>query len=134
MLAYPRKRLPYAELSRLLIICLPLGLYHLWNRRYRWRWSIKFGITVVATGIAICLYAGIIGLFSGSRPVMAQSPSPALAARDIYPLMMDADRSYYHFQGCVYSGKNAIPITLLEAARQNIPPDERCNPPRYHAR
>ncbi len=126
-----RRRMPYPELVRWLAICLPVGLYHLWHERYRLHWSIKIGISALATGFAICLYVGVISLFSAPSPVMAQSSSVQLVQRDIYPLVVDADGSQYHLKGCVHCGEDALTITLVQAARQGIPPDERCNPPRY---
>ena len=129
-----RRRMPYPELVRWLAICLPVGLYHLWNERYRWHWAVKLGISALATGFAICLYTGVISLFSTPSPVMAQSSPVQLSQRDIYPLVVDADGVYYHLQGCVHADRGALAITLVQAARQGIPPDEACNPPRYSSR
>lgn len=128
---YRRRRMPYPELVRWLAICLPVGLYHLWHERYRWHWTVKVGFSTLAIGFAICLYAGLFSLFSMPSPVMAQAAQAELLQRDIYPLIVDKDGTFYHLKECVHATPESVPITLVQAARQQIQPDEQCNPPRY---
>ena len=129
-----RRRMPYGELARWMAICLPIGLYHLWHERYRWHWSAKLLISVVATTCAACMVAGALSLFGRPNPVMAQPTSPSLVQQDLYPLVVEADGSCYHLEGCVYARPGTMPIKLQQAAHQGIPADELCNPPRYNNR
>ena len=129
-----RRRMPYGELARWMAICLPIGLYHLWHERYRWHWIVKLLVSAAATACTICMWTGALSLFGRPNPVMAQSPSAMLVQQDIYPLLVDADGACYHLEGCVHLKPDALPITLMQAARQGIPADERCNPPRYNNR
>jgi len=129
-----RRRMPYGELIRWMAICLPVGLYHLWHEHYRCHWTLKFLISLGATAVTACMLAGALSLFGRPGPVMAQALSPAVAQQDMYPLLVEADGSCYHLEGCAYTKPGTMPITLLQAARQGIPADELCNPPRYNNR
>ncbi len=129
-----RRRMPYAELARWLALCLPIGLYHLWHEKYRMHWLMKVFISVAASAVTVCIFVGVLSLFARPNPVMAQTNSAVLAQRDIYPLLVDPDGGHYHMEGCVYADPEALPITLVQAARQSIPADELCNPPRYNNR
>ena len=131
---YRRRRMSYAELARWLAIFLPIGLYHLWRERYRWHWSVKALITATALACTACVWAAALSLFAQPNPVIAQSTSAVLVQRDIYPLLVDPDGACYHLEDCVFARPGALPITLMQAARQGIPADERCNPPRYNNR
>jgi len=123
--------MPYGELARWMVIFLPIGLYHLWHERYRWHWSLKLLASAAAIACTICMWAGMLSLFARPSPVIAQDPTIVLSQQDIYPLLVEADGSCYHQEGCVYVKPGAMPITLVQAARQKIPADERCNPQRY---
>jgi len=129
-----RSRMPYGELARWMAICLPIGLYHLWHERYRWHWSLKILVSLAATACTACIWAGALSLLGRPSPVMAQSPAFVPIQQDTYPLVVDADGSQYPLEGCVHAKSGALPITLVQAARQNIPADELCNPPRYDNR
>ncbi|MCL2810623.1 MAG: hypothetical protein FWD25_01890 [Clostridia bacterium] len=131
---YRRRRMPYGELARWMAICLPVGLYHLWHERYRWHWSVKLLISITATALTACMLAGALSLFGRPNPVMAQPTTSQFIQQDIYPLVVEADDSMYHLEGCVYAKPGTLPIRLSQAASQNIPADELCNPPRYNNR
>ena len=131
---FRRRRMPFGELARWMAICLPVGLYHLWHERYRFHWMVKLLISVAATACTVCVWMGVLSLFAQPNPIMAQSPAAALIQHDIYPLLVEADGSCYHLEGCRYAKTGAMPITLMQAARQKIPADELCNPPRYNNR
>ena len=131
----PRRRtMPYPALMRWLALCLPVGLYHLWQRQVRVHWIGKIFVTMAATAFTICLAAGVLSLFTLPSPVMAQTQN-VLVQRDIYELVVDMEGEAYHLVGCVHARQSAtMPITLVQAARRSIPADERCNPPRYAAK
>lgn len=61
-------------------------------------------------------------------------PASALVKQDIYSLVVDAAGLEYHLEGCIHAPKDSMHITLAQAARQGIAPDELCNPPRYDSR
>ena len=129
-----RRRMPYPTLVRWLVLCLPIGLYYLWHERYRWHWLQKTMISLAATAFTVCLCAGIVSLFRIPSPVVAQSSPVRLLQQDIYPLVVDQNGGSYHLEGCVHADRNAMPILLVRAAQEQIPADERCNPPRYDTR
>lgn len=122
-----------AEQIRWLAFCLPVGLYKLWLHQRRIHWPLKAVISLVSIAFCACSIAGIISLFSTPLPVMAQT-APVQIQVDLYPLVVDVEGTQYHLEGCIYApASEAIPITLAQAARQGIPADERCNPPRHQA-
>ena len=127
----PRRQVLPALLVRWLVLCLPVGLALLWRRQHRWRWTLKLSVSLLAVFSSLCMLAGIVDLLSSPSPVMAQSAASMVLQRDIYPLVADPDGTSYHLEGCIHVPGNAVPITLRVAAEQNIPADERCNPPRY---
>ena len=126
-----RRRMPYGELIRWMVVCLPIGLYHLWHERYRWHWSVKMLISMMATAVAASMLVGALSLFGRPNPIFAQPAPPVSIQQGIYPLMVEADGSLYHMEGCAHAKPGTMPITLQQAARRNISADERCNPPRY---
>jgi len=125
--------MPYGELARWMVVFLPIGLYHLWHERYRWHWSFKLLISVAATAVSACMLAGVLSLFGRPNPIFAQTVPPELEERRI-KLYVEADKSRYHLEGCAYANPGIVPITLEAAAREQIPADELCNPPRYNNR
>ena len=129
--APPRRRqLPFPVLFRWLAFCLPVGLYYLWSRQYRWSLLRKLLLSCIAIAMATVLWSGVARLFARPVPLLAYSGQPVLQ-RDIYPLVTDPQGIAYHLEGCIHAPEDALSITLEAASRRRIPADERCNPPRY---